>query len=155
QNPYEAIMMDHSGIRSLIESPVAVTGPIAYVYVTGSDGEILADKDGRNNMASNLPMIVPSAYELTAPSIQNAYMQLARLLFGGPVFDLQSDLTADNSVPGKLHVGVFTSSIWGELRSPITTNLLIGLIAIVGAAIVAISSANLLLKPLEAISSSI
>ncbi|PYP86557.1 MAG: hypothetical protein DMF61_12820 [Blastocatellia bacterium AA13] len=154
QNPYEAIMSEHSGIRGLIESPVAVSGPIAYVYVTGVDGEIIVDRDGRK-LASNLPMITATTYNLTELSKQNAYMQLGRLLFGGPVFDLESDLTTDNSVPGKLHIGVFTSSIRGELWSPITTNLLIGLIAVVGAAIVASSSANLLLKPLEAISSSI
>jgi signal transduction histidine kinase len=41
------------------------------------------------------------------------------------------------------------------LLSPVATNLIIGLLAIVGAAIVAISSANLLLRPLEAITTSI
>jgi signal transduction histidine kinase len=42
-----------------------------------------------------------------------------------------------------------------ELIGPVVMNLIIGLIAIIGAALVAIGSANLLLRPLEAISTSI
>src|SRR5262249_36367993 len=40
-------------------------------------------------------------------------------------------------------------------KSPLTTNLLTGFLAIIGGAIIPVPSANLLLKPLEAISSSI
>ena len=153
--PYEAIMIEHSGVRSLMDSPIAVPGPIAYVYLTGESGEIIKDRDGQGQMAANGHMIDPSAYDLSELSKQNAYMQLGRLLLGKPVFDLRADLTADNSLPGKLHIGVLTSTIRQELSSPIATNLLIGLIAVVGAAVVALTSANLLLKPLEVISSSI
>src|SRR5262249_17406795 len=42
-----------------------------------------------------------------------------------------------------------------ELSTPLKTNLLIGLISVIGAAIVASFSANILLRPLEVISSSI
>src|SRR5207247_10344431 len=62
---------------------------------------------------------------------------------------------SEGSFAAELHIGVSASAVGRELLGPVATNLIIGLVAIIGAAIVAIGSANLLLRPMEAISTSI
>src|SRR5207247_4687514 len=62
---------------------------------------------------------------------------------------------SEGSFAAELHIGVSASAVGRELLGPVATNLIIGLVAIIGAAIEAIGSANLLLRPLEAISTSI
>ena len=83
------------------------------------------------------------------------YVQLARVLFGPKIYEYQKRLGSDGAFAAVLHIGVSASAVGKELLGPIATNLIIGLVAIIVAAIVAIGSANLLLRPLEAISTSI
>jgi signal transduction histidine kinase len=82
--------------------------------------------------------------------------QLARVFLGEPIYELRRPLTTDDrSFIAELHIGVSAQVVRGELLSPIKTSLVIGIIAIALAFMVAISSANLLIKPLKAISTSI
>ncbi|MCI0485929.1 MAG: ATP-binding protein [Blastocatellia bacterium] len=162
-SPYAALAAHHSSVRGLMESTIISSRPIAYLYITNVSGRIITDAEGRNELAANAHMIgaVPSNNpDLNALANQNAYLQLYRVFSGPALYEFRKPISVDNAIgervfEGELHIGVLASAVRSELVSPIATNLFIGLLAIVIAAIVAISSANLLLKPLEAISAGI
>jgi len=86
---------------------------------------------------------------------ESAYVQLGRVFLGSPIYEFQKRIEGVEPFAGALHIGVSSTAMRNELIKPIETNVIVGLLAIVGAAIVAISSANLLLKPLEAIATDI
>jgi PAS domain S-box-containing protein len=136
--------------------------PIIYLYATDEEGHIVTDESGKSDLAANSyrigdePARWPDLGELAS---QNAYTQLARVFTGPAVYEyrdsFQAVLTEEKNLVVGLHIGVSTSAVRRELWAPITTNLFIGLLAILGAGVVALTSANLLLKPLAAISTSI
>jgi signal transduction histidine kinase len=157
-NPYSVLAREHSGVRGMMESIIVTTRPIAYLYVTNVSGKIITDNMGKNELAANRYMIgdVPSNRpELSELADKSAYVQLFRVFLGDPIYEYRKRLPEEGGVQGTLHLGVSASVVRKQLLWPILTNLIIGLVAIIGAAVVAISSANLLLRPLEAISSSI
>jgi signal transduction histidine kinase len=157
-NPYAELAREYSGVRELMESIVVTSRPIAYLYLTNASGRIITDSTGKNQLAANLHMIgmVPSNNpDLSELAAKSAYAKLYQIFFGSQIYEFRRRLTNDGSLPGELHIGVSARVVRQELLSPILTNVVIGLVAILGAAIVAISSANLLLRPLEAISTSI
>jgi PAS domain S-box-containing protein len=126
--------------------------------LTDKTGQIVKDEQGKNALIFNQHVL--DDYGLAPPSLQNltnanAYLQLVRILFGEPIYEYQQSLDEGEIFKGQLHIGISAGSLRRELVPPILINLIIGLVAIMGAALVAISSANLLLRPLEAISSSI
>jgi PAS domain S-box-containing protein len=164
-NPYAELAKDPSEVRRQMESMVAYSKPIIYVYLTGTDGQIVTDWDGKHQLAVNQHVIGDVAQErpdLTGLARQSAYVQLYRIFFGSQdVYEYRRQLSRDNllsgddRLAGQLHIGVSAAAVKSELLSPIAINLLIGLFALLGAAAVAMSSANLLLRPLKAISTSI
>lgn len=163
-DPYVALARENSGVRELLDSTIAASrgNPIIYLYLTDGAGQIVSDRAGRHELSANRYMIgdgASSRPELSSLAGENSYLQLVRLFMGPPIYEVRSEfrtpLTDEDSLHVRLHIGVSSSNVRRELRSPIETNVFIGLLAIVGAAVVAISSANLLLKPLEAISTSI
>ncbi len=159
QDVYHALASEKSSVRSLMESNIVTSRTITYLYITGASGRIVSDATGRNELAANSHMIgeVPSTRpDLSELAGGNRLSQLARVFLGEPIYELRSRLTTDDpSFIAELHIGVSAQIVRGELLSPIKTSLVIGMIAIVLAGMVAISSANLLLKPLKAISTSI
>ena len=153
-----ALVSEHSGVRGLLESTLVTSHTIAYLYITTAGGQIITDSEGRHELAANRYLIgdVPTARpDLNQLADQGGYVQLARVLLGPPIYEYNQNLDSEGTLVGELHIGVSASAVWRELLRPVATNLFIGLLAIVGAAIVAIGSANLLLRPLEAISTSI
>ncbi len=157
-NPYQALASEHSSVRGLMESTIVTSRAITYLYLTDVSGHIITDAEGKNELAANRHMIgdVPSDMpDLGKLAKESAYVQLFRVFLGAPIYEFRDRLTVDGAIESNIHIGVSATAIRSELLSPITTNLFIGVLAILGAAIVAISSANLLLKPLEAISTSI
>jgi PAS domain S-box-containing protein len=149
-----------------MESTIVTSRTIAYLYLTDPGGQIVTDSEGRHELAANRHMIgdVPASRpNLDQLADQSGYVQLARVLFGPAIYEYREHLPIphknadepESSFSGELHIGVSAAAVRRELLSPVATNLIIGLLAIVGAAVVAISSANLLLRPLEAISTSI
>lgn len=153
-----ALVSEHSGVRGLLESTLVTSHTIAYLYITNSDSQIITDSEGRHELVANRYLIgdVPTSRpNLNQLADQGGYVQLARVLLGPPIYEYHKRLVSEGSLVGELHIGISASAVWRELLSPVATNLFIGLLAIVGAAIVAIGSANLLLRPLEAISTSI
>jgi PAS domain S-box-containing protein len=159
QDVYHALASDQSSVRSLMESTIGASKTITYLYITGASGRILTDANGKNELAVNRYMIgeVPSSRpDLGELADTNRLTQLARVFLGEPIYEFRNPVATDDpSFSAALHIGVSARTVRSELLSPIQTNLVIGLLAIVLAAIVAISSANLLLKPLKAISTSI
>jgi PAS domain S-box-containing protein len=176
-NPYTAVAGEHSDVRALMDSTIVSSRSIAYVYLTNVSGQIISDEKGRNEVAANQHMIGDLALErpdLEKLGDESAYVQLSRVFFGSPIYEFQrnipDDKTAkkegeaaktpsqaggDDTFRGRLHIGISAAALRQELRSPIRNNLIIGLLAILGAAVVAVSSANLLLRPLEAIATGI
>lgn len=174
-NPYLAIASEHSDVRALMDSTIVSSRSIAYVYLTNVSGQIITDERGRNEVAANRHMIGDLSVErpdLEKLGDESAYVQLAQVFFGSPVYEFQGNIPEnkaagtpaesaaaaggeDTSFKGRLHIGISAATLRQELRSPIKNNLIIGLLAILSAAIVAISSANLLLRPLEAIATNI
>lgn len=153
-----ALASEHSGVRGLLESTLVTSHTIAYLYITNASGLIITDSEGRHELAANRYLIgdVPTGRpNLNQLADQGGYVQLARVLLGPPIYEYHKRLESEGSLVGELHIGVSASAVGRELLRPVATNLFIGLLAIVGAAIVAIGSANLLLRPLEAISTSI
>jgi PAS domain S-box-containing protein len=141
-----------------MEATIATPGAISYLMLTDKTGQIVKDEQGKNALIFNQHVL--DDYGLAPPSLQNltnanAYLQLVRILFGEPIYEYQQSLDEGEIFKGQLHIGISAGSLRRELVPPILINLIIGLVAIMGAALVAISSANLLLRPLEAISSSI
>jgi PAS domain S-box-containing protein len=154
-DPYAAIASEHSGVRALMESSVITSRPVAYIYITNSSGETIFDRERRNELAVNRHMIARAPYDMSQLARDSAYIQIARVFFGPSIYEHREPITIDETLAGQLHIGISSSVIARELRSLVLINLFIGLLAIIAAAIVAISSANLLLKPLQAISTSI
>lgn len=163
---YTALVSEHSPVRGMMESTIVSSRTIAYVYLTNVSGEIITDADGRRELAANRHMIGDPANErpsLDQLTSQSGYVQLARVLLGPQIYEYRERLPIphkemnenEGSFAGVLHVGVSASVVQRELLSSVAVNLIIGLLAIVAAAVVAISSANLLLRPLQAISTSI
>lgn len=157
-DPRSALSHGHSGVRGLMESTIATPGAISYLTLTDDKGEIVKDEQGKNALIFNQHVL--DDYGATPPGLEaltkaNAYLQLVRVLFGEPVYEYRHDVNEEPAFAGHLHIGISAGSLRRELVPPIVINLVIGLVAIIGAALVAISSANLLLRPLEAISSSI
>jgi PAS domain S-box-containing protein len=155
---YDELASERSGVRGLMESTIVSSHTISYLYMTNVSGEIISDEKTRSELAANRHMIgIPTQERpnLTALAAQSAYTQLGRVFFGPPIYEYTKPIEVEKVPVGVLHIGVSAAAVNRELRWPIATNLIIGLLAIVGAAIVAISSANLLLRPLEAIASGI
>lgn len=158
-DPYSSLAKNsNSSTRELMESTIASLGPIIYIYITDDEGKIATDPDGQKPLLANehiirsLPPDQPNLQDLVN---ENSYLQLVRVFGRSPIYELQNPLFDDQERQGKLHIGVSASQISKELTTPIVQNILIGLLAIVVAAIVAGISANLLLRPLAFISSSI
>jgi PAS domain S-box-containing protein len=157
-DPYAVIASEHSGVRGLMESTVVTSRPIVYLYIANVSGHIITDTKTGSELATNRHMIgsVPTERpNLADLAKENSYVQLFNILFIAPTYEVRKYLDSEGQFRGWLHIGVSAGVVRRELVSPILMNLLIGLLAIIGAAIVAISSANLLLKPLEVISTSI
>jgi len=156
---YAALVSEHSGVRGLMESTLVTSNTIAYLYLTDVSGQIISDPDRKRELAANRYLIGDVAIDrpsLNQLADQNGYVQLVRVLLGPPIYEYQKRLESEGfAFRGVLHIGVSASAVGRELLSPVEVNLVIGLLAILGAAIVAIGSANLLLQPLEAISTSI
>lgn len=155
---YSAVVSENSSVRGLMESTIVTSHTIAYLYLTNVSGQIMTDAGGRHELAANRHMIgdvTATRPDLDVLAEESGYVQLARVLLGPPIYESRNQLDPKYPVAGELHIGLSTAAVRRELLSPVATNLIIGLLAIVGAAIVAISSANLLLRPLEAISTSI
>jgi PAS domain S-box-containing protein len=156
--PQAALATEHSAVRGLMESTIVSSETITYIYLSNPDGQMIADSEGRFELSANRHMIGDQSVErpdLAKLARESAYVQLARVFFGAPIYELRETVKGEGGFAGVLHIGVSAQAVRGELMWPVATNLIIGLLAILGAAIVAISSANLLLRPLEAISSSI
>lgn len=163
---YTALVSEHSGVQGLMDSTLAASKTTAYIYLSNVSGGIISDAEGRRSLATNIHMIGNLATErptLDQLADQSGYVQLARILFGPPIYEYRTRLPIrrknagedESSFAAELHIGISANTIGKELDKPVKMNLVIGLVAIVGAAIVAIGSANLLLRPLQAISSSI
>jgi PAS domain S-box-containing protein len=155
---YAALASEHSGVRGLMDSTLVTKRTVAYLYLANVSGQIITDSDGRRELAANRYLI--GAVPTDRPSFdqladQSGYVQLARVLLGPSIYEYQKRLGGDGTFSAELHIGISASAVRKELLAPIATNLIIGLVAIVIAAVVAIGSANLLLRPLEAISTSI
>jgi PAS domain S-box-containing protein len=155
---YAAVASANSRVRSLIESTIVSSRAIAYVYITNVSGQMVTDSEGKNELAANRYMIgdLPgNKPDLRQLADESGYVQLARILLGPPIYEYRERLESGGSFSGVLHIGLSSMAVRRGLLSPVLANLFIGLLAILGAALVAISSANLLLRPLEAISTSI
>src|ERR1044071_7576317 len=163
---YTALVSEHSGVQGLLDSTLAASRTTAYIYLSNVSGGIITDAEGRRSLATNIHMIGNLATDrpnLDQLADQSGYVQLARVLFGAPIYEFRERLPIrrknagedDGSFAAELHIGISATTNGQEFDRPTKTNLVIGLVAIVGAAIVAIGSANLLLRPLQAISSSI
>ena len=155
---YGALVSEHSGVRGLMDSTLVTSRTVAYLYLANPSGQIITDSEGRRELAANryligkVPTDRPSFDQLAD---QSGYVQLARILLGPAIYEYQKRLRTDGALSAELHIGISSSAVRKQLLGPIATNLIIGLVAIVIAAVVAIGSANLLLRPLEAISTSI
>lgn len=172
-NPYAAVASDHSDVRGLMDSTLISSNSVAYVYLANVSGQIITDEKGRNEVAANQYLIGDLAQErpdLEKLADESAYVQLARVFFGPPVYEFQKNVPgnpkgkegqANNSVgdeqpfKGRLHIGISAAALRVDLKKPIRNNLIIGLLAILCAAVVAIISANRLLRPLEVIATDI
>jgi PAS domain S-box-containing protein len=157
-NPYATLAGEHSGVRGLMESTIVTSRQITYVYLTNVSGQIITDSKGRLELAANRHMIGDTPTDrpdLTKLADESAYVQLYRVFLEAPIYEYRKRLESEGGITADLHIGVSATAIRRELLMPIATNVFIGLMAILGAAIVAIGSANLLLRPLQAISTSI
>jgi PAS domain S-box-containing protein len=154
---YASLANDKSGVRSLMESTIVSSRTIAYLYLANVSGDIITDDKGRE-LAANGYLIGDVSInrpDLRKLADESAYVQLGRVFLGSPLYEYENRIDSEGVFTGVLHIGISSSAVQRELRTPVATNLIIGLLAIVGAAIVAISSANLLLRPLEAIATGI
>ncbi len=154
-SPYTAMTKEGSEVRTRMESIFADLGPIVYVYLSDAEGNIVKDSDGKHELAVNRHMIGDPAEpkpDLERLAKAGLVAQLYHILISPPVYEFSREIAAP---PSKLHIGVSAHALREQVQSPIRTYLIIGLLAILGGTLVAISSANLLLKPLEAISTSI
>jgi signal transduction histidine kinase len=170
---YARLATEHSGVRSLMESTIVTSKTISYVYLADSNDNVITDPDGGFELSANgylIKNVRGPRPDFTSFTERSGYSKLLRILFGAPFYEFRNRLTsgglssgepglvADSSAAAQgleLHVGVSTAGLLRELNAPILTNLIIGLVSVIFAAIVAISLANLLLRPLEAISTSI
>jgi PAS domain S-box-containing protein len=155
---YERLAAQHSGLRSVMESTIVSSRTICYVYVNNPSGQIITDSTGRFELAANQYLIEeagPSPPDFAALADQNGFIKLVRAMFGAPIYEFRMRIESERVFSGELHVGVSMAGIRKELSSPIQTNFFIGLVAIIFAAVVAIGSANVLLRPLKVISTSI
>jgi len=155
---YETLVAEKSPIRELMDSTVVYQRTIAYLYVTNPSGQIISDKEGKRELAANKYMIGDLSAErpdLNKLAGESGYVQLARVLLGAPIYEYSKRIANESGFSSELHIGVSAAAVRKELLSPLATNLTIGLLAILGAAIVAVVSTNLLLQPLEVISTSI
>lgn len=148
----------NSSTRELMESTIAYTRTILYVYISDEEGRIAADKDGQKPLVANLSAIGDAS--VTHPNLEqlaqgSVYAQLVRIFDGSPSFEFQKTIFEDSTRKGTLHIGVSAAEIRRELTSSIRKNVVIGLLAIIVGAFVAGISANLLLRPLAFISSRI
>ena len=53
ENPYIEIAKEQSEVRGLMESIIATSKPILYLYLTDANGEIITDADGKLKLAVN------------------------------------------------------------------------------------------------------
>jgi len=159
RDEYTALVTEPSSVKGLMESTLVTSHTIAYLYLANVSGQIISDPEGRFELAANryrigdVPTDRPSLDQLAS---QSGYVQLSRMVFGPPIYEYHQRIEEkDGPFLAELHIGVSAAMVGKELIQPVLMNLTIGLIAILGAALVAIGSANLLLRPLEAISTSI
>ena len=159
RDEYAALVSEPSSVRGLMESTLVTSHTITYLYLANVSGQIISDSEGRLELAANrykigeVPTKNPALDQLAS---QSGYVQLSRMLFGPKIYEYHQRIEEkDGPFLAELHIGVSASMVGKELIQPVVMNLVIGLIAIIGAALVAIGSANLLLRPLEAISTSI
>ena len=157
-NLYAALADENSGVRGLMELTIVTSRQITYVYLTNVSGQIITDSKGRLELAANRHMIgeVPTERpDLTKLADENAYIQLYKVFLDAPIYEYRDRVDNEGGITANLHIGVSATAVRNELLYPLGKNVFIGLMAILGAAIVAIMSANLLLRPLRAISTSI
>jgi PAS domain S-box-containing protein len=167
---YAAIASEQSGVRGLMDSTIVTSPAVSYLYVAGPSGRIITDSKGKTELAANQHMIGPvptNRPELSSLAGSNMFTQLVKLFLGEQIYEYSRPLSSlrpsangeadrdETSFRGRLHIGMSATTMREELLSPILTNLIIALFAIAVAAIFAASSANLLLRPLKAISTSI
>ena len=156
-NSYTSLASERSGVRGLMESTIVSSQTIAYLYIANVSGQIITDDKGRELAANGYLIgdISINRPDLRKLADESAYVQLGRVFLGAPLYDYEFRIESGDVFTGVLHIGISSAAVRRELKLPVATNLIIGLLAIIGAAIVAISSANLLLRPLEAIATRI
>ncbi|HST22163.1 MAG TPA: ATP-binding protein [Blastocatellia bacterium] len=160
-NSYTSLANERSGVRGVMESTIVSSKTIAYLYIANVSGQIITDDKGRG-LATNeylIGDISTNRPNLRTLADESAYVQLGRVFLGAPLYDyeyrIEYRIESGDVFIGVLHIGISSAAVRRELKLPVATNLIIGLLAIIGAAIVAVSSANLLLRPLEAIATRI
>jgi PAS domain S-box-containing protein len=169
-DPYASMAKSkNSRVRELMESTIVSTHTIMYLYITNEAGQIATDEEGLNALITNAHSVgdlgeqKPNLQDLAK---QNLYLQLLRIFGRNAIYEFREPLLIEPAVKGELLlnesskngelcIGVSALAIRKELLSPIKQNILIGLLATLAAAIVAGISANLTLRPLAFISSSI
>jgi PAS domain S-box-containing protein len=159
-DPYVSLARkNNSSARELMESTIVTTRAIIYLYITDDAGRIATDEDGQKPLVANQYVIGDGTQQrpsLESLAKEGIFLQLVRIYGSSPIFEFQKPVFGEEStLKGTLHVGVSAEEIRKELIGPILQNILIGLLAIVVGAMVAGISANLLLRPLAFISSSI
>ena len=156
---YHELAREHSSVRSLMEAIVPANPAIIYLYVTGASGRIVTDESGRLGLAVNTSAIgsVPTHRPALADLADaNRLTQLLSVYTGAPTYEFTHPIDIDDpSFIAELHIGVSALGVSRELHDPILINIGIGILAVLLAVIVSISSANLLLRPLKMISNSI
>jgi signal transduction histidine kinase len=154
-DPRQTIEGDEA-LREAIGATVKGSWPVSEAYVADPSGRVLVFVS--LDAATQTPPSSPRP-DLEALESSNAVSKLVRILTTRDAFEHTSELTvtrAGKSEPlGSLHVAVASKHLLPALMGPILINLLIVLVSLVGAAVVAAVSADIALKPIETISTTI
>src|ERR1051325_5845452 len=97
-DPYAAVASDHSDVRGLMDSTLVSSTSVAYIYLTNVSGQIITDEKGRNQVAANQHMIgdlSEARPDIEKLGDESAYVQLARVFFGPPVYEFQRNIPDD------------------------------------------------------------
>jgi len=101
---YAVIAGERSGVRGMMESLIAIRGPITYLYLTDGEGRVITDRNGRNDLALNEYMMQRPSYDLRKLNEENAYIQLGRLFLGPTIYDFREPLPSEGPIEA-----IFTS----------------------------------------------
>src|SRR6266404_9479207 len=92
---YTAVVSETSSVRGLMESTIVTSHTIAFLYLTNVSDQLMTDADGRHELAANRHMIGDVASErpdLDVLAEESGYVQLARVLFGPPIYEYRKPL---------------------------------------------------------------